>query len=92
MNQLALAIGLADHAVFRSFHAAGNETPVAHLQAIAAGADVGGAWLCGAAGSGKSHLLQAACAAAGDRGRVPAGHACSPTPARPSWTDSSRGT
>ncbi len=66
MNQLALPIGLADHAVFQSFHAAGNEAPLAHLQAIAAGTAVGGAWVCGAAGSGKSHLLQATCAAAGD--------------------------
>jgi DnaA family protein len=66
MNQLALPISLADYAVFASFHAAGNETAVAHLEAIAAGVAGGGAWICGAAGTGKSHLLQATCAAVGD--------------------------
>jgi DnaA family protein len=67
MTQLALPIGLADHAVFASFYPAGNETAVRHLEALAAGTAVGGAWLAGPAGSGKSHLLQASCAAQGDR-------------------------
>lgn len=66
MNQLALPIGLADHAVFASYLAAGNEAAVAHLEALAQGRATGGAWLCGPPGSGKSHLLQATCAAAGD--------------------------
>jgi DnaA family protein len=66
MIQLALPISLADYAVFASFHAAGNEPAVAHLEAIAAGVAGGGAWICGAAGTGKSHLLQATCASAGD--------------------------
>jgi DnaA-homolog protein len=66
VSQLALPIGLADHAVFASFHAVGNEAAVAHLEAVAAGDATGGALLRGPAGSGKSHLLQATCAAAGD--------------------------
>ncbi len=66
MTQLALPIGLADHALFTSFYAAGNEPPVMHLEMLAKGAAAGGAWLRGPAGSGKSHLLQATCAAAGD--------------------------
>lgn len=66
VTQLALPIGLADHAVFASFYPAGNEMAVLHLETLASGAAVGGAWLSGPAGSGKSHLLQATCAAAGD--------------------------
>ncbi len=71
MSQLALPLQLADHAVFESFLDSGNETLVATLKGIAAGtvaADSGyGGWLWGAASSGKTHLLQAACASAGDR-------------------------
>ncbi len=66
MTQLALPIGLSDHALFASFYAAGNEAPVMHLEMLARGDAVGGAWLRGPAGSGRSHLLQATCAAAGD--------------------------
>ena len=66
MSQLALPIGLADYAVFASFLATGNETTVAQLKALARGDAVGGAWLYGPPASGKSHLVQATCAAAGD--------------------------
>jgi DnaA family protein len=66
VSQLALPIGLADHAVFDSYHPAGNSAAIAHLRAIASGEASGGAWLRGLPGSGKSHLLQATCAAAGD--------------------------
>ena len=66
MAQLALPLRLADHAVFDSFLCAGNETLVATLEALA---DSGGAgcWIWGAPSSGKTHLLQAVCARAGDR-------------------------
>ncbi len=67
MSQLALPIGLADHAVFASFHAAGNEAVVAHLEGVARQRVTTGAWLAGGRASGRSHLLQAVCAAAGDR-------------------------
>lgn len=67
MSQLALPLRLADHAVFASFHAAGNETLVATLQSIAAGAAGPGCWLWGATATGKTHLLQAVCESAGDQ-------------------------
>ena len=66
MSQLALPLQLADHAVFASFHASGNETLVATLQALAAGEPGQGCWLWGARATGKTHLLQAVCDRAGD--------------------------
>jgi DnaA family protein len=65
MSQLALPLKLADHAVFESFHAAGNESTVAALERLAA-TGAGGAWIWGGSGTGKTHLLQAVCAGAGD--------------------------
>jgi len=60
--QLALPLALAPHARFATFFDGANAALVAHLQRSderAAGAAV---WIWGPAGSGKSHLLQAACA------------------------------
>ncbi len=71
VSQLALPLRLADHAVFASFHAAGNEPVVAALSALAQDhrddAVEGGIWLWGPSATGKSHLLQAACEAQGDQ-------------------------
>jgi DnaA family protein len=67
VSQLALPLRLADHAVFASFFAAGNEALVATLQSLAEGGPGPGCWLWGARATGKTHLLQAACARAGDR-------------------------
>jgi DnaA family protein len=67
MSQLALPLKLADHAVFASFLNNGNETLVATLSGIAAGGAGHGCWLWGAVSTGKTHLLQAVCDAAGDR-------------------------
>lgn len=67
MSQLALPLQLADHAVFASFLNSGNETLVATLTGIATGDDHHGCWLWGAPATGKTHLLQAVCEAAGDR-------------------------
>ncbi len=67
MSQLALPLQLADHAVFASFLESGNETLVATLSGIASGASGHGCWLWGARATGKTHLLQAVCDAAGDR-------------------------
>jgi len=67
MSQLALPLQLADHAVFASFLDSGNETLVATLCDIAAGGEGHGCWLWGATATGKTHLLQAVCDAAGDR-------------------------
>jgi DnaA family protein len=63
MQQLPLGVRLADRAVFASFFAARNLQAVEHLRALAEGPGGGVAWLCGPSGVGKTHLLQAACAA-----------------------------
>ena len=66
MAQLPLALALADHASFETF--VGNSTAALHVRNLAhGGADT--VWLWGAAGAGKSHLLQAACRAATAAGR-----------------------
>ncbi len=67
MSQLALPLQLADHAVFASFLERGNETLVSTLSGIADGNDGYGCWLWGPPATGKTHLLQAVCDAAGDR-------------------------
>jgi len=67
MNQLVLPLRLADHAVFASFYARGNESLVDALQALADGESSHGCWLWGAPSTGKTHLLQAVCDRAGDR-------------------------
>ena len=64
MHQLPLGVRLADRALFESFLAAGNDQALAHVRRMAAG-EAGLSWLCGPAGAGKTHLLQAVCAAAG---------------------------
>ena len=66
MSQLALPLQLADHAVFSTFLADGNETLVATLADIAAGRSATDCWLYGGTATGKTHLLQAVCEAAGD--------------------------
>lgn len=67
MSQLVLPIRLADHAVFESFLAAGNEALVATLGALADRESDHGCWLWGAPATGKTHLLQAVCDKAVDR-------------------------
>jgi len=67
MSQLALPLRLADHAVFGSFLGDGNEALVATLQRIADRRGEAGCWLWGSRATGKTHLLQATCARAGDR-------------------------
>ncbi len=67
MNQLALPLQLADHAVFPSFLAGDNDTLVATLVELSGGNTGQGCWLWGSAATGKTHLLQAVCDAAGDR-------------------------
>ena len=67
MTQLALPLQLADHAVFASYLESGNEALVATLTRIAGDDDGHGCWLWGASATGKTHLLQAVCEAAGDR-------------------------
>lgn len=61
MKQLALPVRLRAEAVFNSFSAGPNGEVLAALR----GANAVPMWLWGAQGSGKTHLLQAVCAAAG---------------------------
>jgi DnaA family protein len=71
MEQLPLRMRLRDSARFASFVAGANAQACAALQgARPQSAPV--VWLWGRAGTGKSHLLQAACAAAGERGEAAA--------------------
>lgn len=60
MRQLPLSVRMRDSALFANYLAGPNEPVLAQLRALAAHAGCG--WLCGPAGSGKSHLLQALCA------------------------------
>jgi DnaA family protein len=63
LSQLPLALALEDYASFATFVSGGNEAAVEHVRSLASGrADT--LWLWGSEGSGKSHLLQAACRAA----------------------------
>jgi DnaA-homolog protein len=62
MKQLALGVRLRADAVFESFWPGLNGEAVAALRTP----DSGPIWLWGAPSSGKTHLLQAVCAAAGE--------------------------
>ena len=64
MRQLPLKVRLPAHAVFESFSVGQNSEVLAALRARS-GPPL---WLFGAGGVGKTHLLQAACAAAGTDG------------------------
>ena len=70
MQQLPLGVRLPDRALFASFLPGRNAEALAHARAIAAGGARGTAWLSGPGGAGKTHLLQAICAAAGERVRA----------------------
>lgn len=69
MQQLPLGMRLRDRAVFESYLAGPNAQARAHLEATAAGLR-GVTWVYGPVGSGKTHLLQAVCARAGESGRA----------------------
>lgn len=67
MQQLPLGVRLHDRARFASFLPGPNAAVLEQLQGLAREPRPGLAWLYGPAGTGKSHLLQALCAAAGDQ-------------------------
>lgn len=67
MRQLPLGVRLPDRAVFESFLPGRNVQAFEHAQRIARAERGGVTWLCGPHGSGKTHLLQAICAAASQR-------------------------
>jgi len=63
-RQIPLPLAIAPHARFDTFVAGANDAVVARLTARVAGEVI---WLWGASGIGKTHLLQAACAAEPER-------------------------
>lgn len=69
MQQLPLAMRLRERATFDAFVSGPNEQAVAQLQRIALEPRAVVAWVWGASGVGKSHLLQACCAVAGTPAR-----------------------
>lgn len=70
VRQLPLGIRIPDRAVFGTFLPARNAEAVQHLKSMAQGKAAGAAWVCGAPGTGKTHLLQAVCAEAGETMRA----------------------
>ena len=68
-RQLSLPVQLSDQAVFDSFFESGDGALLTHLKSLARSGSERLIWLWGGSGSGKTHLLQAACAEAGRQGR-----------------------
>ena len=63
MRQLTLGVQLKERATFASFLTARNVELVTHLRHVAASTPAGSTWMAGPHTAGKSHLLQAVCAA-----------------------------
>ena len=66
MRQLPLRVRLHDPALFESFLPGPNAQVLQQLVELARHQRGGLWWLCGPEGSGKTHLLQALCTAAGE--------------------------
>jgi DnaA-homolog protein len=80
VRQLPLGVRLPDRAVFESFLPGRNAEALEHARRVARTEARGLTWLCGPHGAGKTHLLQAICAAASERtraGYVPLGQLAS---------------
>jgi DnaA family protein len=69
-DQLALHIGLRDSSVFASYFAGVNAGTCSALSGLRAGQGPVCVFIHGVAGTGKTHLLQALCAAAAARGEA----------------------
>jgi DnaA family protein len=69
LRQLPLRVRLHDRALFASYLPGPNAQVTAQLAALAGHQRAGFWWLCGPEGSGKTHLLQALCSAAGEGAR-----------------------
>lgn len=69
MSQLALPVGLSDHAVFETYHPGPNTEAFQHLRSLKTRNREAVLWLWGPHGVGKSHLLQAVCEQAARDGR-----------------------
>ena len=70
MRQLPLGVRIPDRAVFATFLPARNLQAVQHLTRMARAEAAGAAWVCGASGAGKTHLLQAVCVQASESMRA----------------------
>ena len=68
MAQLPLELKLQPHASFESYIAGSNTAAVEHVESVARGDRFESVWLYGPPKTGKSHLLAAACRAAGECG------------------------
>ncbi|MGH8176348.1 MAG: DnaA regulatory inactivator Hda [Steroidobacter sp.] len=71
-RQLPLSIRLRDSSVFASYFAGRNQPVVDALLALTRGGPPTCVWLSGPNGVGKTHLLQALCARAGQNGEIAA--------------------
>ncbi|HSS64122.1 MAG TPA: DnaA regulatory inactivator Hda [Gammaproteobacteria bacterium] len=71
-RQLTLGVALREGHDFANFVAGRNQPAIAALRRLAGGASGPLVYLWGAAGSGKTHLLEAACAEAAGGGRATA--------------------
>jgi len=69
VRQLPLGVQLGVALRFDTFVEGASREAVAALRRLADGPSRAPVWIYGVPGSGRSHLLQAACAAAGDAGR-----------------------
>ena len=69
-TQLPLGLRWPRRQRFEHFHAGANAAALAAVQALAVQPDAPWVYLSGAVGSGKSHLLMAACQAAHEAGRT----------------------
>jgi DnaA family protein len=69
MRQLPLGVELGVSHRFETFVEGRNAAAVESLRRVADGTAAAPAWIYGPPGSGRSHLLQACCARAGDAGR-----------------------
>jgi DnaA family protein len=67
-GQLPLALRWPAHQRFETFNAGPNDAALGQLRATARDAESPWIYLAGASGSGRTHLLIAACAAANDNG------------------------
>ncbi len=68
--QLPLGLSLSDSARFESFYSGPNREVKQALRRCAEGGEQGSVFIWGARGTGKTHLLQAVCREAGERGQT----------------------
>ncbi len=67
-RQLTLNIRLRDDATFDNFYSENNQQLISHLHKLSCGNEQQFTYIWGKSGCGRSHLLQACCQAANERG------------------------